>query len=61
MNIITLIYLLIVAAFIIFSLLIVYHLFRFGVNKTLATFVTLLYAVISFVIIVQGLIISLQL
>lgn len=55
---IPLIYLAIVGLFVIFSLIIIYHLYRFGVNKVFINLVTIIYIIASLVVILQGLVIA---
>lgn len=50
-----LIYLIIVGVFGLFSLVIVYHLYRFGVNKAVINLVILIYIIISIFVILNGL------
>lgn len=50
-----LIYLIIVGIFGLFSLVIVYHLYRFGVNKAVINLVILIYIIISIFVILNGL------
>lgn len=54
---IPLLYLIIVGLFGIFSLVIVYHLYRFGVNKGFLSFIILAYLAVSLIIITRGLLI----
>lgn len=52
---IPLIYLGIVALFVFFSLTIIYHLYRFGVNKAVVGVATLIYIILSIIVILDGL------
>lgn len=49
-----LIYLIVTGIFGLFSLIIVYHLYRFGVNKAVINLVILIYIIISVFVILDG-------
>lgn len=55
---ISLIYLGIVALFGLLSLTIIYHLYRFGVNKVVVGVATLVYIILSIIVILDGLTIT---
>lgn len=61
MGIVLIVYTFIAIFFLILSLIIIYHLFRFGVNKSVVTAITAVYVIVIAIFIINGFLIAAKL